>query len=86
VTGRDRKVRLIGLGMVALGLGACLWLRELMTPLAAEPTLLEAGLVLASFVLSLGGLAAILNGERLFDPPHPPEGRRDRRHRPTGYD
>jgi hypothetical protein len=75
MTARNLYIRFGGVAAIAVGIAACLWLRSLSTGQAHEPTPLEFLLVLASFVFPLGGLIALLNGERLMNPParHGPE-------------
>jgi hypothetical protein len=63
MTRRDILARGAGVVAMAAGGGACLWLRALMQGPPHEPSLLEAALVLASFLLTLGGVLLLLNGE-----------------------
>ena len=63
-TWRDLAVRAGGLVVIAGSVGACLWARALMLGAPHEPTLGEAALVLASFVLSITGLVMVLMGRR----------------------
>jgi hypothetical protein len=67
MTRRDLAIRAGGVAAIGAGGGACLWLRALMAAPPHDPTLLEFALVLASFVLSLGGFMALLDGARLVE-------------------
>lgn len=69
MTRRDVAARTIGAASLAASWGTCLWLRALMGEPPREPTLLQAALVLASFVLSLVGLLLVLNGARMLRSP-----------------
>jgi hypothetical protein len=68
MTARDVLVRTSGIAAIAGGWGASTWLRMLMQAPPHDPTLLEFGLILASFMLALGGAVLLLNGARLFGP------------------
>lgn len=68
MTVRGGLIRLSGLIAIGGGCGASLWLRALMLGPPHEPTLLEFVLILASFVLALGGAVMLLSGPKLFDP------------------
>ncbi|WP_420138138.1 hypothetical protein [Sphingomonas sp.] len=57
--------RLAGAALIAAGWGSSLWLRALMPGRPEQPTPLECTLVVASFVLTLGGALLVLNGKRL---------------------
>jgi len=72
MTGRDLAARLLGVATLGASWSVCLWLRALMPEAPAEPTLLQAVLVLASFALTLAGLLLMLKGERLLRSPGPP--------------
>ncbi|WP_404712741.1 hypothetical protein [Sphingomonas sp. MMS24-J13] len=71
MSGRDLIARAIGGMCVAASWGVCLWLRAIMPEPPQGATLLQVGLVLASFVLSLIGLLLILNGAKLLRWPAP---------------
>ena len=66
MTARNITMRLGGLAAIAAGCGATLWLRAIMPNAPQDPTLLQAGLVVASFVLTLGGIVCLLNGGMPF--------------------
>ena len=68
---RDLCARSTGAASLAASWGVCLWLRSLMLRPGNEPSLLQAGLVLASFVLTLVGLLLLLNGARMLRSPGP---------------
>ncbi len=55
MTLRDLAARLLGAACLGASWGACLWLRDLMNDPPREPTLLQAALGVASFVLTLAG-------------------------------
>jgi hypothetical protein len=78
----DLTIRVSGMLTMGAGWGACFWLRALTGGPPHDPTLLEFGLVLASFVLTLGGLVALLGGSRLVtNSPHEQPYRTGRGHR-----
>jgi hypothetical protein len=83
MTRRDLLVRSVGLLAMTAGWGACFWLRALTMGAPHDATMLEFGLVLASFVLTLGGLTAILGGARLLDMPAEDRHRTGAPHRPS---
>jgi hypothetical protein len=68
---RDLMARLAGVACLGASWGACLWLRAKMLGPPHDPTLIEAGLVLASFVLTAIGLLLVLNGARMLQWPGP---------------
>ena len=68
---RDLAARLAGIACLGASWGACLWLRAEMAGPPHDPTLIEAGLVLASFVLTAAGLLLVLNGARMLQSPGP---------------
>ena len=71
MTRRDLLARLTGGVSLGASWGVCLWLRALMTDGPDEPGLLQAALVLASFVLTLVGLVLLLGGEKVVKSPGP---------------
>src|SRR4051812_31858959 len=56
MTCRDLAARMLGAVTLATSWAICLWLRTVMLRPGNQPGLLEAALVLASFVLTLVGL------------------------------
>jgi len=73
MTGRDLTMRGAGAALIGAGCGASLWLRSIMPGQPQDPTLLQFVLVVASFVLTLGGALLVLNGDKLAGrrPPRP---------------
>lgn len=80
---RHMLARLAGVATLGASWGVCLWLRALMADAPNEPTLLQAGLVLASFVLTALGLVLILKGGRILPGPMPAQ-KAQRAHRRSG--
>ncbi len=68
---RDWAARLLGTASLGASWAACLWLRSDMPTTPNEPTVLQALLVLASFVLTLVGLLLILHGAWILRWPGP---------------
>ncbi len=68
---RDLAARLAGVACLGASWGTCLWLRAKMLGPPHDPTLIEAVLVLASFVLTAVGLLLVLNGARMLQWPGP---------------
>jgi hypothetical protein len=66
MTARNIIARLGGLISIGAGCGTSLWLRVIMPGAPQEPTLLQFTLVIASFVLTLGGILFVLNGDTLL--------------------
>ena len=66
MTARNVLVRLGGVTSIGAGCGASLWLRAIMPSAPQDPTLLQFALVIASFILALGGVLFVLNGDRLL--------------------
>lgn len=79
MTMRNLAARGLGAACFAASWGICLWLRAVMAGPPQEPTLLQAALVLTSFVLSLVGLLLMLNGARMLRWPGPSQPVRDTR-------
>lgn len=71
MTCRDLAARMLGAVTLATSWAICLWLRTVMLRPGNQPGLLEAALVLASFVLTLVGLLLLLNGARMLRHPGP---------------
>jgi hypothetical protein len=71
MSGRDWAARLLGAACLGASWGSCLWLRTLMAGEPHDPTIGEAALVLASFLLTLTGLLLLLNGARMLRWPGP---------------
>jgi hypothetical protein len=69
MTRPDLVARLVGACLIAAGWGSSLWLRALVPGRPEQPTLLECTLVVASFVLTLGGALLVLNGKKLCEKP-----------------